>query len=223
MTLIKDIQINLSLDNLKYFPDFKYEESPYANMDFPEIGDIDLFDIVEHPQKNSSAETLREIQYISQATNNRSQQDVDLVYTVDQDPLLLFDPVIKELNLNFDRELFSQAYYRCLIAIVDHLKYFYNRARPFQVAELLNIKIDRIITKTHHTPSYPSGHTMYAALIGEFLKYDYPQHSTKFDALVKQTGLARVLQGVHYPSDNAASIQIVKTIFPNIKKYFSEI
>ena len=223
MAIIKDIQTSLSLDNLRYFPDFKYENSPYASMDFPEIGDIDLFNIAEEPNKNSSQQTLSELKYISRLTTNRSKKDIDLVYLVDEDPILLFYPLIKELGIEFNERLFRNTYYNCIIAIVDHLKYFYNRARPFQVAELLNIKIDEIITKTHHTPSYPSGHTMYAALIAEFLKYEYPQHSTKFDALVKQTGLARVLQGVHYPSDNTASIQIVTTIFPNIKKYFSEI
>ena len=219
--IISEIQNNLSLDSLKYFPDFQYEESPYANMDFPEIGDIDLFNIVQQPNKNSSQETLSELKYISRLTTNRSKEDIDLVYLVDEDPILLFYPLIKELNLKFDEQLFRTTYYTCLIAIVDHLKYFYNRARPFQIAELLDIKIDRIITKTHHTPSYPSGHTMYAALIAEILTSEYPEHKSKFDTLTDQTGLARVLQGVHYPSDNAASIKIVKTIFPNLKKYFS--
>jgi len=219
--IISEIQNSLSLDSLKYFPDFTYQESPYSNMDFPEIGDIDLFSIVEQPNKNSSQETLSEIKYISNLAANRSKEDINLIYLVDEDPLLLFDPLIKALNLKFNERLFRTTYYTCLIAIVDHLKYFYNRARPFQIATLLDIKIDRIITKTHHTPSYPSGHTMYAALIAEFLTSDYPEHKSKFEALTDKTGLARVLQGVHYPSDNAASIKIVKTIFPNLKKYFS--
>jgi len=220
--IISQIQNSLSLDSLKYFPDFEYDESPYANMDFPEVGNIDLFNIVNRPNKNSSKETIEELRYISRLTANRSKEDIDLVYLVDEDPLLLFYPLIKKLNLKFDEQLFKTTYYTCLIAIVDHLKYFYNRARPFQIAELLDIKIDRIITKTHHSPSYPSGHTMYAALIAEFLISEYPEYKSKFDALTDQTGLARVLQGVHYPSDNRAAIQIVKTIFPNLKQYFTK-
>jgi hypothetical protein len=63
---------------------------------------------------------------------------------------------------------------------------------------------------------------MYAALIGEFLIDQYPEHKSKIDAITERTGLARVLQGIHYPSDNKASIQIVKTIFPNLKQYFTK-
>ena len=220
--IISQIQNNLILDSLKYFPDFTYDQSPYANMDFPEIGNIDLFSIVEQPNKNSSPETLSELKYISRLTTNRSKEDIDLIYLVDEDPILLFYPLIKDLNLKFDEQLFRTTYYTCLIAIVDHLKYFYNRARPFQIAELLNIKIDRIITKTHHTPSYPSGHTIYAALIAEFLIDQHPEHKSKIESITKRTGLGRVLQGVHYPSDNKASIQIAKTIFPNLKQYFTK-
>jgi len=220
--IISEIQNNLSLDSLKYFSDFKYEESPYASMDFPEIGNINLFNIVQAPEKNSSQKTLEELNYISRLTNNRSQQDIDLIYIVDEDPMILYKSLIKKHNLRFDDQLFGQMYYTCLLPMVDHLKYFYNRARPFQVAELLDIKIDRIITRTHHTPSYPSGHTMYAALIGEFLIDQHPEHKSKIEAITEQTGLGRVLQGVHYPSDNKASIQIVKTIFPNLKQYFTK-
>ena len=220
--IISQIQNNLILDSLKYFPDFTYDQSPYANMDFPEIGNIDLLSIVEQPNKNSSPETLSELKYISRLTTNRSKEDIDLIYLVDEDPILLFYPLIKDLNLKFDEQLFRTTYHTCLIAIVDHLKYFYNRARPFQIAELLNINIDRIITKTHHTPSYPSGHTIYAALIAEFLIDQHPEHKSKIESITERAGLGRVLQGIHYPSDNKASIQIAKTIFPNLKQYFTK-
>jgi len=219
--IISQIQNNFTLDALRYLPGFEYEESIYANIDFPEIGDIDLFNIVQPPAKNSSTQTLNEIKKISSLTKNRSQQELKLVYEVDTDPLLLFMPLIESLGLDFDRGLFSKVYYTCVSAIVDHLKYYYNRARPFQLAEFLDLEIDRIITKTHHTPSYPSGHTMYAALIGEFLIDKHPEHKSKINAITERTGLGRVLQGVHYPSDNDSSIKIIKTIFPNLKNFFT--
>lgn len=222
MKLIKDIQNNLSLDSIKYFTSFKYEEAPYANMDFPEIGNIDLFNIVDKPKANSSKQTLNELQYISKLSNNRSQKDINLIYIVDKNPINLYDPIIKKHKLEFDYQLFYKIYNTCLLSIIGHLKFYYNRARPFQIAEALDIKINRIVTKTHHTPSYPSGHTMYAALIAELLIDRYPDHKSKIESITKQVGLGRVLQGVHYPSDNIASIQIVKSLFPNLKKYFTE-
>lgn len=222
LKIISQIQDNIYIDKIKYLQNFEYIKSPYANVKFPEIGDIDLFGIVDPPFSNSSEETLMEIKSISSKTRNRTTKQTGLVKDVDDDPLLLFYPIIKKLELDFDQKLFSNIYNNCLSAIVDHLKYFYNRPRPFQLADIFGIDIDRIITKTHHTPSYPSGHTMYACLASEILISDYPQHRSKLEVPVRQTGLARVLQGVHYPSDNAASIKIVKTIFPNLKKYFQE-
>jgi hypothetical protein len=39
----------------------------------------------------------------------------------------------------------------------------------------------------------------------------------KLDVLVKNTAKARVLQGVHYPSDNNASIKLTKLLFNKLK------
>lgn len=222
MRILSDIQTNLQLDQIVYKNNFNYSDSPYARIKFPEVGNIDLFSIVDRPYANSSKETLNELQIVSQATQNRSTQDTKLVYTVDDEPLLLFWEFSKSLSLKFDQKLFDTIYNYSVLPIVDHLKLFYNRPRPFQLAEKLGIPISRIVTKTHKTPAYPSGHTMYAALAAEILIDKYPQHKTKLNDLTKQVGHARVLQGVHYPSDNLAAIKVIKTIFPNIKKYFSQ-
>lgn len=218
--LIKQVDTRINLDKVKYATDFNYKESHYASMDFPEIGKIDLFNIVSEPNKNSSSETKNELLYLQSLTNNRSKQELDLIYTVDTDPMILFKDVISKYNLEFPAKFFTSMYYTCAIAIVDHLKFYYNRARPYKLAEHYGISIDRIITKTHKTPAYPSGHTMYAALIAEILSDKYPEHKKEFDKLVDLCGKARELQGVHYPSDNAAAKKIIKTIYPELKKYY---
>lgn len=220
--LVKHTSDFFAIDSIKYYDGFSYKESIYANVQFPEISDVDLFGIAVNPPKNSSTITANEIQEISRLTQDRSKADIELVYSVDEDPLLLFYPLINKLKLDFDHNSFNNLYYRHVAEIIDHLKLFYNRARPFQIARELDIKIDRIITKTHHTPSYPSGHTMYAALAAELLIDKHPEHRTKLDAITKQCGLGRVLQGVHYPSDNTAAIKIIKTIFPKLKNYIME-
>lgn len=221
MRIISDIQKNLQLDSITYRADFDYSKSPYAKIKFPEVGSIDLFNIVDKPYTNSSKNVLNELETIAKSTHNRSKSDLDLIYTVDEDPLILFRELADDLSIDFSENLFHHMYRASVLHIINHLKLFYNRARPFQLAEKLNININRIITKTHHTASYPSGHTMYAALASEILINDYPEHKNKFDDVTKQVGLARVLQGVHYPSDNQASIKIMKTIFPDLKKYYT--
>ena len=75
-------------------------------------------------------------------------------------------------------------------------------------------------TETHHTPAYPSGHTMYAALAANILSDLYPEHKKSFFELTNYCGLARILQGVQYPSDNKVAIQATSIIYQAIKRRF---
>lgn len=218
--LIKKIDTQINLDKLKYAPEFNYKESNYASMEFPEIGNIDLFSIVSEPSKNSSQETKSELLYLSNLTKNLSQSQKDLVYKIDKNAGTLLEDFIKENSIKFPYNFFTSVFYTCLIAMVDHLKFYYNRPRPYQIADHYHIEINRIVTKSHKTPAYPSGHTMYAALMAEMIIDKYPQYKKQVSQLVDLCGKARELQGVHYPSDNTASKKIVKTIYPELKKYY---
>ena len=60
---------------------------------------------------------------------------------------------------------------------------------------------------------------MYGTLISEILSDIDPSKKRVFADLAKKIGDARVLQGVHYQSDNDASISIMQTIYPKIKDY----
>ena len=228
MSLIDDIQKALAkklndIDSLKYRTDLEYHQSPYANMTFPELGNINIFSIASKPAKNSSPETKKELQYIAQKANNRSIKEVELVYNVDKDPFYVFEDQFKALNIDFPYRKFYTIYEHIVVAVIDHLKFYYNRARPFQVSALYNIPINRIETSTHHTPSYPSGHTMYAQLISEIASEKYPEKQGVFDMLAQKCGEARVLQGVHYPSDNSAATKIIKTIYPKLSEYYEKL
>lgn len=213
----------LGLDELKYSQTFDYNKSHYANMSFPELDGIDIFSIVDPPEKNSSSHTKKELQYIAQKANNRSIKEVELVYNVDKDPFYVFEDQFKALNIDFPYRKFYTIYEHIVVAVIEHLKFYYNRARPFQVSALYNIPINRIETSTHHTPSYPSGHTMYAQLISEIASEKYPEKQGVFDMLAQKCGEARVLQGVHYPSDNSAATKIIKTIYPKLSEYYEKL
>ena len=228
MSLIDDIQKALAeklndIDGLKYRTDLTYHETPYANMGFPELGGIDPLGIAPKPEKNSSPKTRKELEYIAKRANNRTLEEIELVYLVDEEPLDLFDKEVKKYNLEFPYHKFQTIYNNVVTAIVDHTKFFYNRARPFQVAPYYGIEIDRLITSTHHTPSYPSGHTLYGALAGSILTEKYPEKKSIWDELVQKIGLARVIQGVHYQSDNVASVQIMNKIYPRLSEYYEKI
>jgi len=178
--------------------------------------DVDLKSILPPPPKNSSLTTRKEIEQISKATKNRTQKELDLIYAVDREPLDLFIKLLKKKNLKFPRELFEE-HYNVLEQYVYALKYYHNRARPEQLAPYFNIDINILYTDTHHTPAYPSGHTMYSELAAHILSDKYPELRDEFFKLSDYCGLARILQGVHYPSDNKASKIAVNKLYPLMK------
>ena len=101
--------------------------------------------------------------------------------------------------------------------IIMNLKYQYNRPRPVQIAERLGFKVNVVETKTHQTPAYPSSHTTYAAMAAYLLSDMYPNLSSDFFRRIGEAGLARCLQGVHYPSDNEAAMVISGAIWQDIR------
>jgi acid phosphatase (class A) len=220
MKLISQINTNINLDKVKYIQRFEYKESPYASTEFPEIGNINLFNIVPLPPKNSSDTTKKELLYLSNLTKNLTVSQQDLVHKMDKNAGFLIEEFVDDKGLDFSASTFISMYHHSLVPIVQHLKFYYNRPRPYQLAELYNIDINRIVTSTHKTPAYPSGHTMYASLLSEILSDKYPEHKKQLNKLVDSCAKARELQGVHYPSDNEASKKIVRTIYPELKKYY---
>ena len=85
------------------------------------------------------------------------------------------------------------------------------------MAEAYGITIKVVETGTHHTPAYPSGHTAWAAMMGYILADMYPEHSAEIFDKIDLAGVARVLQGVHFPSDNDASMVITGALWQDIK------
>ena len=180
------------------------------------ILDIELQSIVPPPPKNSSLTTKREIEEIAKATKNRTRKELDLIYLVDNEPLDLFRNSLQKRGMKFPKDLFEE-HYNVLEQYVYALKFYHNRARPEQLAPYFNLDIDVLYTETHHTPAYPSGHTMYSELAAHILSDLYPELREEFFQLSNYCGLARILQGVHYPSDNKASRIAVEKLYSLMK------
>jgi len=219
--LISKIQKNIiernNIDSVQYDSNFVFDKSIYADEKFTQIK-TDIFSVLPQPPLNSSASTQSEILEISRKTLNRTPEQIKMVRLVDQNPLFWLSPTLEELGIKFTVNMLENLYYPNVSKLVSTLKYFYNRVRPIQLADYYDVDIKLIYTTTHHTPAYPSGHTMYAALGSEMLKDLYPQYTDIFDNWVTDVGDARVIQGVHFPSDNKAAVQIIKNIYPYIKE-----
>jgi hypothetical protein len=207
------------IDSIGY--DTVYLEKPMSN-----LIDFDWKKILKSPALNSSKETLKELSIVSTATKNRTSKDIELVHNVDVDMDTPYILLLKRYNLSYPQN-YINLFYDIVRPIVLNIKNYWNRARPKQLAELYNIDIDVILTDTHHTAAYPSGHTVYSSLVAHILKDIYPQINRKeLDHIVNETAKARVLQGVHYPSDNQASLVFSKFVFdnlhPKLRKYYNE-
>ena len=97
------------------------------------------------------------------------------------------------------------------------MKWKFKRPRPYQLAPKFNIDIKVTETETHHTPAYPSGHAAYGGLLASMLSDLYPQHANKLYRIASAVEYARILQGVHYPTDNDAGMLVASAVWQNIR------
>jgi membrane-associated phospholipid phosphatase len=61
-------------------------------------------------------------------------------------------------------------------------------------------------------PSYPSNHSTFSATRSEVLAYLFPRHADEVRALGKEAGDSRIWAGIHYQIDNAAGVQLGKSV-----------
>jgi len=106
--------------------------------------------------------------------------------------------------------------------LIIKLKYFYQRPRPYQLANYYKLKLFPINTKSGHSPSYPSGHTTQAYVILTILGNLLPEFYQKSKKMIDDVAYSRCYMGVHYQTDNDFAFKIGKEILKNpefVKKY----
>jgi hypothetical protein len=205
-----------SIDNIKFSTDKDFEywkKNPYPIV----VGlDIEWKNLIPNPPPNRSEQTKSELRQVQLVSTNRTDAEVKLVYEVDKDPGLIFVPFLEDKDLPYPKEEI-EAYWSVIYPLVMNVKWFYNRPRPYQLGPKYGMEIKYIRTETHNTPAYPSGHTSYGHLVSLVLSEKYPEYAKEFKVFSDQTGEARVLQGVHYPSDNDAAFKLTNNIWRDIK------
>jgi len=187
---------------------------------------IDWENLLPEPPRNNSEETKKELKYLADLTENLSIKQKNMVYSVDNEPLDLYNDILRRNKLKMPKSDFKKVW-DITRPVIMNLKHKFNRPRPEQLAKFYGLKVNVIETDTHQTPAYPSGHTAYTAVAAYLLSDMYPEHSGEFFSKVGDAGYARCLQGVHYPSDNEASMVITGAIwqdiryklFPNLKPF----
>lgn len=183
----------------------------------PDIVNFEWKKVLPHPASNSSKQTYNELLEVYNKSSRRSKNDLEMVRKIDQNPNFFLYDLLDRLNISFAYETFEEMY-SILKPILKNTKNIFNRARPYQLAKFYDLEINVDITDTHHTPSYPSGHTLYTKLAANIVMDQYPNLKNELNKIVNMTAEARIIQGVHYRSDSHASIVLTDYLYKNIKK-----
>ena len=218
------MNLNLALKHQK-ISELTYD-AVFTEIPMSDLIDFDYKKILGPPPANTSPTVQKELKLVSEQTSKRTNDDYDLIYRIDEDIDGFYIRLLKSYELEYPQR-YINLFYDVVAPIVKNAKSFWNRPRPTQLAKLYNIPIRVIVTDTIHTASYPSGHTVYSKLVSNILSDIYPQFSKSFDKIAQKTAEARVKQGVHYPSDNAASIKFSNYIYnklqPKLRKYYENL
>lgn len=211
MMYIETIQtINL----LKFKPEDKLKKAKYKKI---EAFTGDWKDItLPTPDKNDSKQTRMELEEIKKMRDSMTkEQELEYINT-DENPYYYIQEYMEENELYYDEErlvyLGEQAR-----PIIRHYKNMFNRPRPYQLADALNIPFDRYKTETSNTPSYPSGHTVQPKLVANYYATIYPEHKNGlFEGAIK-SAMGRVRMGVHFPSDIEAGHDLANKLMKYLK------
>ena len=200
---------NKKIKELTY--DSVITERPMSN-----LVDFDYKTILSQPPANTSKTTEKELELVEYATKNRKSKEIQFIHRIDEDIDSFYISLLKKYDLDYPQKYIND-FYSVVEPILMNTKSFWNRPRPRQLGKLYGIDIDVIETETIHTASYPSGHTVYSKLITNILSDIYPKSTNNFINIAKNTGIARIQQGVHYPSYNAASFIFSDYVYKKLK------
>jgi hypothetical protein len=217
------MNLNLLLKNKK-IKELTYD-TVFTEVSMSDLVDFDYKKILDPPPENTSSITQKELEIVSRATLNKTSDDYDLIFRMDEDIDSFYVRFLKSQGQNYEYpKRYIDLFYDIVEPILMNTKSYWNRPRPAQLAKLYGIQIERIVTDTIHTASYPSGHTVYSKLVANILSDTYPQFADSFNNIATKTGIARIKQGVHYPSDNKASFKfadfVYRTLKPKLEKYY---
>lgn len=81
------------------------------------------------------------------------------------------------------------------------LKYYFQRPRPYQLAEYYKLKLFPYKSNSAYSPSFPSGHSYQARIITEVIGNLYPQTYALMQKIFMDICYSRLYMGLHYQSD----------------------
>jgi len=147
-----------------------------------------------------------EVDVVRQWMERRQPSQESLFYQTDPSIVYAFQEHVPESILELNR-IITRVH---VLVLIMGSKLLFNRARPAQMDPHLR----PLESSTAQTPAYPSGHAFQAYYLAEVLAERYPEKTKRFRTIAQDCADARVYAGLHYPSDNERSRQMVQLLFP---------
>ncbi len=203
------------IDNLRYDREPTAKQKERMSLDTSWFNIDDIYSLLSPPPKNTSQITMNELAHLEKMTSSLSDEDVDLIKMADHHMYDMFENFCKENGLEYKDGPITTLVHQA-DAVTLKLKYHFNRPRPEQLKQFTGHDVNVYNTSTTKTPSYPSGHTSQATIMAYALSDKHPDYKDEFFKLAFDISRSRELMGVHYPTDNAASMLLCEKLYLSI-------
>ena len=204
-----------SVANLKYTTEVAKRFQPYIKQERKVIKIPIEYLPKPAPPRNESQKTRDELLTVKYHMDN-PVLDEETMIICDREPEELFYRECKRLGISQHKRE-AKKVYEDFNKIAFDLKYIFLRPRPWSLAEYHGVNLNVMPPPSADTPSYPSGHAMMGYGLQAFYSRKYPEHTKIWEKLGHTVQHSRLQAGLHFPSDNAYSKQIVDFIMSREK------
>ena len=183
----------------------KIMNRPFTVLNEDDVAKIEL----NPPPKDDSEAHQKEIEELKDMQKLLDNETLtNAIEAQDKNLLAPFERYMRDNDLDVDREDLAKLN-KDISTIVHKFKFLFNRRRPHQASNIE--EFENIAGKS---PSYPSGHSTNAAVMGELFADMFPEHAEEFKKIGNEIGVNRVVSGLHYPTDHMAGLELARQIIP---------
>lgn len=190
----------------KHLPYLEENKSPLDKL----IPKLINFTFPKNSSKGAREELNQLVDYVSELKRDKATLQRYKAY--DGSLERIFAQVIMEQNLGEKGAELVDKLLDDTLPLIIKLKFYFQRPRPYQLAEQYKLKLFPFESRSADSPSYPAGHTLQAKVVCHVLGNHFPEKFDFFENLAKDIEYSRIYLGVHYQSDNDYSLFIAETI-----------
>jgi acid phosphatase (class A) len=177
--------------------------------------DLDLGALLPPPPPRGSLAELADLEALRQAQAWRNGASEAWAKDIDQDSIWKHAPVLGPWFRAERLPKTARFFWKLTVdvhAISEEAKLLYGRPRPPKLDPDL-----RPCVPLPPNDSYPSGHSMQAFVRAGVLAEIFPEHRDALMARAHRAAWARILGGVHFPTDDVAGRLLAEAIVKRLK------